>query len=423
MLSAMGSIRARRGLFLFAAVAASVYAALGAVSLGDYPQDGGPALNALLHGNLHAFSAAKPAMGTFSLIVRLPFAGIAYLGGSPTELSIYRWGAVPCVVAFALLGVWLADIARSRGTGVLGQAAIVAVFVFNPFVSSALELGHPEELLTASFAVGAVVAAAQERTVLTIWLLGLALATKQWAVIAVLPVVVTLGTHRVRTIAASAAIAAALTLPAIIGSPTAFLANQLALAHEHFLEPSGQSWFYELAPRVTLHLPHGLIHRGPRLPAPVVGLLHPLIIGLAVAVAAILARRMRSRRRDLDLVFAAVGLVFLLRCTVDTETMAYFHAPLFAGLVAWDAMRGERLPLRGLAAAVVGYVVFDRLDGSVVGVDVSAYAYLATTVGLAIALAAALLITPRAGRASEARGARAAAGLGRPAERGAATAG
>jgi hypothetical protein len=398
----MGSIRARRGLFLLPALAASLYVALSARGLGDYPGDGGPALTALLHGNLQELSAAKPAMGTFSLILRLPFAGLAYLGGSPTELSVYRWGAVPCVAAFALLGVWLADIARSRGTGLSGQAAIVAVFVFNPFVASAVALGHPEELLTASLAIGAVVAAAEGRTVLTIWLLGLALATKQWAVIAVLPVLITLGTHRVRALAASAAVAGAVTLPAIVGSPGAFLTNQLALAHEHYLEPSGQSWFYELAGRVTLHLPHGLVHRGPRLPAPLVGLLHPLIIGLALGVAAILARRLRSGG-DLDRVFAAVGLVFLLRCTLDTETMTYYHAPLFAGLVAWDAMRGERLPLRGLAAAGLGYVVIDRLSGYAVGSDVSAFAYLGATAGLAVALAGALLLGPPARRAARAR--------------------
>src|SRR5947209_17245359 len=54
-----------------AALAASIYVALTVGGLGDYPGDGGPALTALLHGDLHAFAAAKPAMGAFALLVRV----------------------------------------------------------------------------------------------------------------------------------------------------------------------------------------------------------------------------------------------------------------------------------------------------------------------------------------------------------------
>ncbi|MEA2355690.1 MAG: hypothetical protein QOD61_1819 [Solirubrobacteraceae bacterium] len=387
--------RTRRGLLVLVALAASVHAALGAGSLGDYPGDAGPALDALLRGDLHAFSAAQPAMGAFSLLLRLPFAGLAHLGGPPTQLEVYRWGVFPCVAAIGLLGVWLAEIARSRGTGLPGQVAIVALAVLNPFVTSAVGLGHPEELLTASLAIGAVVAAVHRRSVLTAVLLGLALATKQWAVIAVLPVLLALDARRLRVLAGAAAIAGGITLLAVVGSPGAFLANQLALVHEHYLEPPTQSWLYSISPRVTLHLPHGLVHHGPRLPGSVVGLLHPLIIGVALAIAAYLAR-LGPTRRTLDRLFAAIALAFLLRCTLDTETMTYYHAPLFATLLAWDALRGERLPLRGLAAAGLAYVVLDRLGPGAIGTGPAALAYLAATVGLAVALAATLVRAPRA---------------------------
>ena len=371
----MRRVGGRQALFAGAALAASLYIALTATSLGDYPGDGGPAMTALLHGDLHAFAAAKPAMGVFALLIRLPFAALAYLG-SPTELSIYRLGTFPCVASVGLLGVWFAGIARSRGTGLPGQIVIVAVAVFDPFVESAVQYGHPEELLTASLAIGAVVAAAQQRELLTVGLLGLALASKQWAVIAVFPVLAILAAHRLRTLASAAGIAIVVSLPAFVGSPGAFVASHLALVHEHYLEPSVYSWLFPLAPQVTVHLPGGLVHHGARLAPGLVGLLHPLIIGVAVAIAVGLARLAR-RGLTVDQIFAAAGLVFLLRCTLDTETMPYYHAPLLVTLLAWDVLRGDRLPLRALAAAAVGYVVFDRLTLYVVSADTAAWLYCA----------------------------------------------
>ena len=294
------------------------------------------------------------------------------------------------MASIGLLGVWLAGIARARGTGRLGQVAIVALAVFNPFVESALQLGHPEELLTASLAIGAVVAAARRRDPLTVVLLGLALASKQWAVIAVFPVLAIVGAHRLRTLAGAAAIAAVATLPAFVGSPGAFVSSHLALVHEHYLEPSVYSWLFPLAPQVTVHLSGGLVHQGARLPAGLVGLLHPLIIGVALAIAVGLAR---LARRHLgppglgpDQIFAAVALIFVLRCTLDTETMPYYHAPLFATLLAWDAMRGERLPVRALAAAAAGYVLFDRLTLNVVSPAAAAWLYAAVTLVVAAVL-------------------------------------
>ena len=67
----------------------SAHAALSAATLGDYPNDAGPALAALLHGDLHAFANATPAMGDVSLLVRAPFAAIAYLG-HPTPLQVLQ---------------------------------------------------------------------------------------------------------------------------------------------------------------------------------------------------------------------------------------------------------------------------------------------------------------------------------------------
>ena len=333
-----------RWLLLLGAFVTSIYVALTAPGTGDYPNDAGPAMTALLHANLHAFASATPAMGELSLYLRLPFAALAYLG-SPTEMSIYRWGAVPCVASVALLGVWLARIARSRGTGLVGQVAIVAVALFNPMVHSALLLGHPEELLTTSLAVGAIVSAAQRRVILTTVLLGLAIASKQWAVIAMFPVVAVFPGRRVHVISGAAAIVTAVSLPALLISAPTFLHNQLVLVHEHYLAPAWDSWLFLVSPRVTLPVGGGLTYTGPHLSSTVVGLLHPLIIGVAIAIGVYVARRVRTHL-TLD------ALVCRHRARVSAALRAgHRNDALLRGSAVHDAARVGRTPGRATPVA------------------------------------------------------------------------
>src|SRR6202042_283087 len=164
---------------------------------GDYPSAAGPAMSALLGGHLHAFGVAHPAMGELSLLLRLPFAALSYLG-HPSELSVYRWGVLPCMLCVAALALWLAAIARRRGMGSLGSWAIVGVALLNPLVSSAVGLGHPEELMTGSLCIASLVAALEGRLALCAVMLGLALACKQWSVVVILPVLLTLERDRLR---------------------------------------------------------------------------------------------------------------------------------------------------------------------------------------------------------------------------------
>ena len=98
----------------------------------------------------------------------------------------------------------------------MGALVIVLVALVNPLVVSAAELGHPEELLTASLCVAALVAALEDRSLLTIVLLGFALACKQWALVAVLPVLFALERARVRVLLGALATAALLTLPPVL---------------------------------------------------------------------------------------------------------------------------------------------------------------------------------------------------------------
>jgi hypothetical protein len=130
-----------------------------------------------------------------------------------------------------------------------------------------------------------------------------------------------------------------------------------------------------------------------RLPPAIAYSLHSLIIALDVLVALLVVRvrRLPLRRDD---AFALMAIVMLLRCTLDTETMPYFHAALLLDLLAWDALDGERLPLRALAGAAVSFLLFDRLSGPGL-VASSSLLYGASTL-----LALILFVRTLAGRSS-----------------------
>ena len=67
-----------------------------------------------------------------------------------------------------------------------------------------------------------MLAALRGRTLPAALLLGLALATKQWAVIAVLPVLAAAPTKRVRLFAVAAGLALVLTVPLVLGNAESF---------------------------------------------------------------------------------------------------------------------------------------------------------------------------------------------------------
>jgi hypothetical protein len=377
------------------ALAISVHAAFSAATLGDYPNDGGPALDALLHGHLQAFGRAHPSMGDLSLLVRVPFAGLAYLG-RPSDINIYRWGTLPCVLSVAALALWLVRIARARGTGLIGQWAILLVALVNPLLSSAVELGHPEELMTAALCTAALIAALQSRPLLSVVLLGLALACKEWAVVAILPVLLTLDRARVRALLGALATAAIVTVPEVLGSPLSYLHNQVFLARGQGLAPSIWSWWWPFTPDHTTTVLSGgarLSLTYHRLPVLIAHSLHSLIIAVDVLAAATVARfrRLPLRRDD---AFALMGVVMLMRCVLDTETMPYFHVALLFDLLAWDAVAGERLPWRALAGAAVSYVLFDRLTPEAVGAASASIAYGATSLIVLILLVRTLAARP-----------------------------
>ena len=101
--------------------------------------------------------------------------------------------SIPCLIAAALLAVWLVARMRALGHGRLARAhGARACASSNPVTLYALQYGHAEELLGAVLCVAAVLAAQRGRAGWAGLLLGLAIANKEWALLAVGPVLLAL---------------------------------------------------------------------------------------------------------------------------------------------------------------------------------------------------------------------------------------
>src|SRR3712207_1195863 len=109
----MPSIVTRRGLAAALAAAAVVcaFVAWGAPMGVDYLappchpyicDDAGPSIEAIARGDVDMFFAEQPPMGSFSLLVRAPFAAAVKASDvDHASLWIYRAGAFACLIALA----------------------------------------------------------------------------------------------------------------------------------------------------------------------------------------------------------------------------------------------------------------------------------------------------------------------------------
>jgi hypothetical protein len=188
----------------------------------DYPADAGPAISALARGDLHGFASDQAQMGPLSLLLRAPLAAIA----GADSIWAYRLGALTCLLALVAFG---AAVARRAPASFAPTAALL--LVVNPVTIDALRLGHPEELLGAALCAGALLLA-RERALIAGVALGAALATKQWALIAIAPVLLAAPrAARVRLSLAAGGVVAAIVVPLALADPHAFLQ---ALRHPAF---------------------------------------------------------------------------------------------------------------------------------------------------------------------------------------------
>jgi hypothetical protein len=363
---------------------------------GDYPGDAGVAVSALDHGQIGTYLATHPVMGPFATLFEAPF---ALLGQS--ELAAYHWACFGCVLALVALGRLLFGLARQHGATELGATLIAVLCVLNPITADAFRAGHPEELLTAALAIAAVVIAGRGHSVRAGLLLGLAVASKQWAVLAVLPVLMALPSGRRRAAAVGLGVLAVLTLPALIASPAGFFAAQGNAASGGANATIWSAW-YSVSPATVHHVAAGdiTLHVIPTALQP---LTHPLVVATFLIVPlAVWAWRGRFGI-DPERAIALVALLALLRCALDPVDNLYYHAPLLLSLLAWDAVRPlGRLPLRGLCGAAF-VLLFSRWSSNLGDLQAFNLAYLAVTVG-AGALIASHVFGHRAASLQHGRG-------------------
>lgn len=359
----------------------------------DYPTDAGPALAAIAHGSVTGFFSHQPAMGPLSLYLRAPFVAIAAaLHDGP--VGAYRWGCLPCLLAVAGVALWLAQTTRRNGAGRLAMALIVVVSLVNPLVSDALYWGHPEELLTASLAIGAILAAGGGRASLTAVLAGVAVASKQWAVLILVPAILLLGKDRIRVVVLSGAVAMLAWLPMIAANLVAF---RHALRYVSHPQPvvTLYTWLYPFSPRgsvtVTNIFGDSRTFDAHQLLGVEATLARPLITLLGVAIPLLVWWR-GSRRASVEQMLLASALVLVCRCALDPGSMAYYHFPLLLILLAYDAVAGRRVPIAGLLGVAVSFVVLDRFP-AYLGMAVANDLYIAATV-TAFAVIAARLRRP-----------------------------
>jgi hypothetical protein len=325
---------------------------------GDYPREAGPGVDALINGHFREFFEARSPIGIVSLLVRAPFAALSHLTGGGGRLDLYdnayRFGVFPCVLAAGLVAVVLARRFGRRGGSPLLQIALVVAMLLNPAATSAVLIGHPEEILAAAFAIGALLAAIDKREWLSIGLLALAFLTKEWAIVLAAPIAVQLGWRRLRKpLLVGSGVVVALLTPLIIADPHSFYVTKKGLIDigPQPLNPS--LWWFVTHPR-----PHGLAIQH-EMPVFLARWAHPIIIATSVLLTALVARRVRE---DPALrLMALAAAILMLRAALDPIANRYYHVPFYAAVLAVDSRRGSFIPS---VLAFAALLTTSRLQGN-----------------------------------------------------------
>ena len=381
---------------LLVAIAGSAVIAFSARDSGDYANQVEPAVRALADADLSRFLELQPAYGALAALVEAPFAAVAVhigRGGRAARLPA-RVAPLPAGAGDARRRAGASDGAARSPSG--SMPARIALVLANPATLKAVELGHPEELLTTALVVGAVLAAVSRRPLGGAVLLGLALASKQWAVLAV-PVVALLtpAGRRLRMLVVAVAVLAVFTTPLAVGDPRGFVDN-LGATKAAVSTVSRLDVWWAIAPeskQVVLVGEQARTVEVRRLPRAVTALGRPLAVVLAVALALAAARRRRTGRDDC---LALLALVLLLRCLLDPVNASYYHVPFLTSLLAWESLRRRGLPLLSLlASSALALTLAEPLVGSP-ALD-NAF-YLGWTTSLAALMAVVLFLPEAASR-------------------------
>ena len=315
----------------------------------DYFTDASPAIDSLVRGDLDAFFTQHALMGPFSLLIRAPFVWLVF--DSSIE-AVYYAGVLPCLAGVVVLVVVLRRRMTALGRPAAAIGLVTVVALLNTGTFRAVHWGHPEELLAGALCAGAVLAALRDRTLAAALLLGLAVATKQWAVIATVPVLLAASRRRIPIALLAGAIAAAFTLPMILFAPDAFVSvhKDAVVAVGNVSPPN--VWFPFSSPRehVESGIGSGFLYA---IPSWLSALTHPLIVLLGLPLGALYLRRRRDAGARAD-ALGLLALLLLARCLLDPWNIDYYHAPFLLALLTWEAVARDGWPrLTVLAGALL----------------------------------------------------------------------
>jgi hypothetical protein len=393
----------------------------------DYETEARPAFAALTQGHVVEFLRLAPVYGG-SFVERAPFALLPGLWGGG-ELAVYRAVAIPCLLAAAALGVWLVARMRAEGRPKLSRAVVLGLCVASPLSLQALEIGHPEELLGACMCIAAVLLASRNRMFAAAILLGLAIANKEWALLAIGPVLLALpAKRRLLCLTIAGATTVAVLAPLALVSSGGFISGTQAIANapSSIFQP-WQVWWFLGHHGALVHGLFGTPKIGYRVaPSWVGGVSHPLIllVGLIATVALEWSRRggpgvdtapiehdhtlangqatLAERHATLAERHAILGerdallalaVLLLMRCLLDTWNTEYYLLPFVFTLLVWET-RGpaRRPPVLALLSTVLVWLSFQWAPTHI-SADAEAALFLAWSLPL-LALLSARLYAP-----------------------------
>jgi len=347
----------------------------------DYDLEAANAFWALRTGDFETFFSMVPAYGG-SFVLRAPFAWLTALwdGG---ELAVYRAVSLPGMLACAALGVAVVERMRALGRSRLDRAVVLIALVASPVAFRALEIGHPEELLGGALCVAAVLLA-PTRPVAAGVLVGLAVANKPWALVAVPVVVAAVPASRaVRAGIAAGAVALLVVSPLLLFGG-GFAQNTMAASSTtDIFQPWQVWWFLGEGGRLHEQLGAGVrVLRHP--PEWLMALTRPIILAVPVALAAVWWRvRRTGGAADAGAALLLLALVLHLRCLLDPWNIGYYGLPTLLALAAWEGLhRRDRPPVLTLAFVAANWLTFETLFTRV-GADVQSLVYLSWGLPLA----------------------------------------
>ncbi len=381
-------------------------------ALGDYelrPAEDNPAplIDALARGDWSQAREVIPAMGLVSIVLRVP---AAMLGGGDLEW-VYALGALLCLLPCLVLAALVDRRLTEDGRPLLFRLVTGLALVAGPAVVFSLDSGHPEEILGGTLCIAAVLAAERQRALAAAVLLGLAVGTKQWAIIATFPVLLALGSGRaplitrtrIQAALASAAVALACIGPVIAMNPSRYESVSRSLASAQRAYPQTLLWPVspertreialgggEVERLTTWEAPFGIS----RAPATAITLLLALaLVPLILRSGGLPSQSPRKSARGSAPAPDALGLLvalLALRCLLDPMNLDYYAAPALAALAVWEARSPHErsLPLLTIAASAAALVAWRVIGDTAPAVEWAVW--LAATAPLLLLAAPAL---------------------------------